>query len=124
MKNGKTDDVDGTPADETVDFGIDGVRYEVDLSSANAAILRGVIAQWAERGRRVDRRRVRHLVPADPWRRYVSSGERVAIRQWCVDNGYQVGGRGPLPFHLVDAFRAANSSGAHVETRMLRTSEA
>ena len=124
MENDKTDGVDGTPADETVGFGIDGVRYEVDLSSANAAILRGVINQWAERGRRVDRRRVRHLVPADPWRRYVSSSERVAIRKWCADNGYEVGGRGPLPFHLVDAFRAANSPVRQVDTRMLRTSEA
>ena len=124
MEHSKTDGVDGTAADETVDFGIDGVRYEVDLSSANAAILRGVIAQWAERGRRVDRRRVRHLVPADPWRRYVSSGERVAIRKWCEDNGHEVGGRGPLPFHLVDAFRAANSPARQVDTRMLRTSEA
>ena len=31
------DDVDGSPADETVSFGLDGVSYEIDLSAANAS---------------------------------------------------------------------------------------
>jgi nucleoid-associated protein Lsr2 len=112
MKNSKTgrmiDDVDGSPAEETVEFGIDGVRYEIDVSSANAEILRRCIAQWAVHGRRLSRHHTRHLTPSDPWRRHVSSGERLAIREWCDDNGYSVGGRGPLPFHLVDAFRQRN----------------
>ena len=34
------DDLDGTDADETVTFALDGVGYEIDLSSANAATLR------------------------------------------------------------------------------------
>ena len=34
------DDLDGTDADETVTFSLDGVGYEIDLSSANAATLR------------------------------------------------------------------------------------
>ena len=30
------DDLDGEPADGTVEFGIDGKKYEIDLSEANA----------------------------------------------------------------------------------------
>ena len=30
------DDLDGEVADETVEFGVDGKNYEIDLSKANA----------------------------------------------------------------------------------------
>ena len=30
------DDIDGSEADETVEFGLDGVNYEIDLSAENA----------------------------------------------------------------------------------------
>ena len=35
------DDLDGGPADETVTFALDGVSYEIDLSSSNAGIVLG-----------------------------------------------------------------------------------
>ena len=34
------DDLDGAVADETVEFGVDGKNYEIDLSTANAEKLR------------------------------------------------------------------------------------
>jgi hypothetical protein len=52
------DDFDGAgAADETVEFGLDGVTYEIDLSSKNAAKLRNDLKQWVEAGRRVGGRR-------------------------------------------------------------------
>ena len=36
------DDLDGEAADETVEFGIDGKNYEIDLSKENAGRLRDV----------------------------------------------------------------------------------
>jgi Lsr2 len=103
---GLVDDIDGTTATEVVEFGLDGVRYRIALSSVNAEALRHAITQWALRGRRRNGR-PRHLVRADPWRSHVNCRERDAIREWCDSNGYPVGSRGPLPFHVVDAFRAA-----------------
>ena len=50
-----TDDVDGTPAQETVAFALDGVTYEIDLSADNAARLRDSIAPWVAAGRRLAR---------------------------------------------------------------------
>jgi hypothetical protein len=35
------DDVDGSEADETIEFGIDGTTYAIDLSDPNANKLRG-----------------------------------------------------------------------------------
>lgn len=34
------DDLDGSPADETVDFSLDGVNHQIDVSHENAAELR------------------------------------------------------------------------------------
>lgn len=103
------DDLDGTEAEETVEFAIDGTCYEVALSSKNAELLRSTLQQWAQFGRRADTRR-RHLHRVDPWREYVSGSERVAIQEWCSHNGYNVGSRGPLSFDAVDAFRSAKRS--------------
>src|SRR6516225_4564806 len=48
------DDFDGeAAADETVEFGLDGVTYEIDLSSKNAKKLRDDLTVWVDKGRRV-----------------------------------------------------------------------
>ena len=41
------DDIDkSSPADETVSFSLDGVSYEIDLTSQNAAKLRDDLSVW------------------------------------------------------------------------------
>lgn len=47
------DDLDGGRADETVTFALDGVEYEIDLSKANAVVLRDVFAAYIAHGHRV-----------------------------------------------------------------------
>ena len=71
------DDFDGEgAADETVEFGLDGVTYEIDLSSKNATKLRNDLKQWVEAGRRVGgRRRGRAGLRSRP-RRHRSRAER------------------------------------------------
>ena len=100
------DDFDGAgAADETVEFGIDGVAYEIDLSSKNAARLRNELKQWAEAGRRVGgRRRGR----SGAGRRGVIDREQsAAIREWARRNGHNVSTRGRIPADVIDAFHAA-----------------
>jgi hypothetical protein len=46
------DDLDGKAADETVQFALDGVRYEIDLSEKNAKKLRSAFQPWVTAGRR------------------------------------------------------------------------
>lgn len=46
------DDLTGSEADETVGFGLDGVRFEIDLSSAHADELRAVLAPFLAAARR------------------------------------------------------------------------
>lgn len=75
------DDLDGSPATQTVTFAVDGVTYEIDLNDPNAAQLREDINRWTEHGRRVGGRRARHRRPAGHGRRRHQPGERTIFRQ-------------------------------------------
>jgi hypothetical protein len=59
------DDVDGSDADETVRFSIDGTEYEIDLSEANAAKLRDGLAGYIGKARRIGGRRGRRSAAFD-----------------------------------------------------------
>src|ERR1700758_4570580 len=76
------DDFDGAgAADETVEFGLDGVTYEIDLSSKNAAKLRGDLKQWVTAGRRVGGRR-RGRSGSGRGRGAIDREQSAAIREW------------------------------------------
>ncbi|MGA3214664.1 MAG: Lsr2 family protein [Acidimicrobiales bacterium] len=49
------DDIDGSEADETVSFALDGRAYEIELSRKNAANLRKMLAPYIEKGRTAGR---------------------------------------------------------------------
>lgn len=103
------DDFDGEgTADETVEFGIDGVTYEIDLSSKNANKLRNDLKQWVDAGRRVGGRRRggRATGPAKS-RGAIDREQSAAIREWARRNGHNVSTRGRIPADVIDAFHAA-----------------
>ena len=47
------DDLDGSEAEGTVLFGLDGTQYETDLSTAHAKELRTALARYIDAGRKV-----------------------------------------------------------------------
>jgi hypothetical protein len=47
------DDVDGSKADETIEFGIDGTTYAIDLSGQNAEKLRGALDGYISKARKL-----------------------------------------------------------------------
>src|SRR6202034_680104 len=101
------DDFDGEgAADETVEFGLDGVTYEIDLSSKNATKLRHDLKQWVEAGRRVGGRR-RRRSSSGRGRGAIDREQSAAIRDWARRNGHNVSTRGRIPPALIDAFHAA-----------------
>lgn len=51
-----TDDLDGSEAEETVAFSVDGKAYEIDLSAANAAAFRKDLDKYLSKARPVGRR--------------------------------------------------------------------
>lgn len=56
------DDTDGSRAEQTVPFGLDGVAYEIDLSTTNANELREALAPYVAAVRRTGARRIKVAV--------------------------------------------------------------
>lgn len=109
------DDVDGESiADETIEFAIDGVSYEIDLSSANAAKLRDGLEEWVSSARRVSgRRRTKAAATATgaPKSRVsIDREQSAAIREWARRNGHKVSARGRISADITDAYNKAAKS--------------
>jgi len=98
------DDLDGSDADETVIFGLDGTAYEIDLSSANAAKLRDALSLYVGHGRRVGGRRKRGASRSGS----KSSATPAEIREWARNNGWDVPDRGRVASEVREAFEAAH----------------
>lgn len=99
------DDLDGkSPADESVEFGIDGVNYEIDLSKKNASELRSVLEPYAVVGRRSGGRK--HKAKSNG-QAAMSREQSTAIRDWANANGYTVSKRGRIASDVVEAFQAS-----------------
>jgi len=96
------DDLDGSAADETVMFGLDGANYEIDLSAKNAAKLRDALAKYVGVARRSSSRARRS------GGRGRSSGNAAAVREWARSNGHEVSDRGRVPADVKAAYDAAH----------------
>lgn len=105
------DDMSGGEAAETVEFALDGVTYEIDLSDENAAELRNDFAKWIGMARRAGGRR--------QTRRRGSGGasggsgggakeDLAKMREWGRANGYKVSDRGRVSQEVQDAYAAAH----------------
>ena len=83
------DDLDGGQADETVEFGLDGKHYEIDLSDTNANALRSALTEFVAAARRsttARRGRARSgAVVAAP--ASVDREQNQAIREWARARG-------------------------------------
>lgn len=94
---------DGTG--DTVDFALDGIRYEIDLHRASADKLRAALAPFIRAGRRA-------RTPADrrpPARRVQAPPDPSAVRAWAAAHGIEVSKRGRIPASVVDQFIAAGN---------------
>lgn len=94
------DDLDASPADETILFSLDGLLYEIDLSMVNAARLRRLVASYSAAARLREPR-------SDGETRRRSAAERrrtSAIRRWALAQGLHVTARGRLPDQVVDRY--------------------
>ncbi|EXG81444.1 histone-like nucleoid-structuring protein Lsr2 [Cryptosporangium arvum] len=104
------DDVDGSTADETVSFGLDGANYEIDLSTTNATAFRESLAKYVESARKAGRggtgKTGRAAGPAKP-SPSADRAQNQAIRDWAKRNGLQVSERGRIPAEIIEKYHAA-----------------
>ena len=103
------DDLDGSDAAETVSFGLDGVNYDIDLSTKNAGKLRDALATYVGHARRAEgrsgsgRRRSRGRSS-----RSAGGPEASEIRAWARKNGWDVPDRGRVASEVRKAYDAAH----------------
>ena len=103
------DDLDGSAAEGTVRFGLDGAGYEIDLSAGHAKELRDALARYVDAARRVGGSARR---PARGSRRGSAGGlDTTEIREWARAQGIEVKDRGRVPADLVAKFKAATGQG-------------
>jgi hypothetical protein len=103
------DDLDGDKADETVEFGLDGKNYEIDLSSGNAGKLRDALADYVSAARRPGgRRRSGGGATTAARRPAVDREQNQAIRDWARKRGMKVSDRGRIPADVLEAYHQEN----------------
>ena len=102
------DDLDGSEAEGTVLFGLDGAQYEIDLSTGHAKELRATLARYIDAGRKV----------TGPARRAGQNGHKASassisnteVRTWAKAQGLEIKERGRVPAGILARYRAATGS--------------
>ena len=96
------DDLDGSPAFETVQFGLGGAQYEIDLNKKNARAFRKKLAPFVEHARKAGPGQ-----PRGPARTASSRQRSSDIRAWAKARGLPLSDRGRMPARIVDQYEAA-----------------
>jgi hypothetical protein len=99
------DDIDGSEAEGTVTFALNGVQYELDLSKKNRDKLLKAFEPYVSGGRKVRTiaaRSSRGPVPA-PKRH-----DQSAVREWARAQGMKVNDRGRIPADVLAKYETAH----------------
>jgi hypothetical protein len=104
------DDLDGSVAEETVEFGLDGVSYQIDLSTVNAEKIRGTLADFVRHARRTGAARSKRVAGTAIKARSaaVDREQNQAIREWARKRGLKVSERGRISAEVLEAYHQAN----------------
>jgi hypothetical protein len=97
------DDIDGGEAVGTVRFGLDGVDYEIDLSTGHTDELHAALRTYIDHARKTggtSRRGPRG-------RRVGSAIDTTAVRSWAREQGIDIKDRGRVLAEVVAKYEAA-----------------
>lgn len=108
------DDIDGSPAERTFSFAVDGVFYEIDLSTQNIAEFTSAVGGFLESARKV---KGGSQSSRGPRSRGAGAGgarqsrEQIrAVREWARRHGYSISERGRIPASVQQAFDQAHTA--------------
>lgn len=99
------DDLSGGEADETITFALDGMTYEIDLSTKNGKKLRSQLAPYIDAARKT-----RGRTSTSRPRAAKTGPSSAAIRDWAKENGFDVNDRGRVPANVREAFEKAQAA--------------
>jgi Lsr2 len=102
------DDIDGSKAAESVQFGLDGKSYTIDLSNENASRLREGLSRYVASASLQSNKQTK---PAR--QKQAQNGENSQkIREWAKANGYDIQPRGRISQEITQKYLAAQTASA------------
>src|SRR5436309_179258 len=107
------DDIDGSVAERTFTFAIEGTHYEIDLSHDNIKEFHEAIAWFVDSARKIKasgagrRARKTSLGTSGSGR---SREQTQAVREWARQQGHGISNRGRIPASIQQAFDQAHQS--------------
>lgn len=105
------DDIDGTEFGgdgESIGYAFDGVEYQIDLKDEHAKEFRETLEYYIAHSTRVGGRKHRSDRPVNPTAGKRQSGEAKKIRDWAIEQGYELSSRGRIPAEIEQAFLDAH----------------
>lgn len=99
------DDIDGSEGAETIQFGLDGLGYEIDLGKNHADALREALSLYVAHAQKVSSGS-RHQAGA---KRVTAGSNSKAVRNWAAVNGIDVPAAGRVPKTVLAQWEAAGS---------------
>jgi len=110
------DDLDGSPAEETIQFSINGSTYRIDVSKKNSDAFWKALKPYVDAAQPTKAARSATPIPkTGSTRKRRSSGAAAAgvdpkaVRAWADENGKEVPARGRIPKPILEEYLAATS---------------
>ena len=98
------DDLDGSPADETVSITYKGSEYTLDLSSDNAGALDNALHPFLSKATRNSKKRPRSSA--------ADKAKNDSIREWARAAGHEIPMRGRIPESIRHAYETRQDNSA------------
>lgn len=105
-------DMSGVADAHKVDFGLDGINYEIDLTEDEHARLKGLLGEFVSNARKSTGakrgRPAKASTTASTGGSGLSPDERKAVREFAAANGVELAARGRIAELAVTAWRTQN----------------
>ena len=103
-----TDDLDGSKADRTITFTVDGSSYEIELSKKNATAFDKAVKPYVDAARKTRGASAGRPRNVTGGRRARSRSDLSQIREWATANGHAVSERGRIATAVQEAYDNAH----------------
>ncbi len=94
------DDIDGSNAQETVNFAVGRQQYEIVLNAKHVEEFNADMARWIKGARRVSQRRSQKTPTV------TIANDASLIRAWATERGIELSGRGRIPAIIREQYYA------------------
>ena len=98
------DDLDGSEANETIIFSIDGAEYEIDLNDAHANELREAMNKYTSVARKTVGRAKQTRRASNGNSNSNGSTDTKAVRAWAIENGIPISTRGRIQADVMERY--------------------